>query len=94
MVPLADLWLPIVVSAAVVFVASSVMHMCLKYHAGDVRPLPAQDDVQSALRPFNIPPGDYMLPCAKDMKEYGSPEFTERFRKGPVALITVLCCRR
>jgi hypothetical protein len=32
MVPLAALWLPIVVSAVIVFVASSIMHMLLPYH--------------------------------------------------------------
>ena len=40
MVPLASLWLPIVLSAVIVFVASSIMHMALKYHQGDYRKLP------------------------------------------------------
>jgi len=40
MVPLAALWLPILLSAIIVFVASSVMHMLLPYHRSDYRQLP------------------------------------------------------
>jgi hypothetical protein len=32
MTPLSALWLPIVLSAVIVFVASSIMHMVLPYH--------------------------------------------------------------
>src|SRR5205823_8421955 len=35
MAPLSALWLPIVLSAVIVFVASSIMHMLLPYHKGD-----------------------------------------------------------
>ena len=34
-VPLTALWLPILLSAVVVFLASSVLHMVLKYHFKD-----------------------------------------------------------
>ena len=40
MVPLTDLWLPILLSAILVFVASSVMHMLLTYHRSDYRQTP------------------------------------------------------
>lgn len=90
MVPVLDLWLPILLSAVFVFIASSVIHMFLKYHAGDVSKVPGQDDVMNALRPFAIPPGDYMLPRCDSMKEMGSPEFTEKMKKGPVVIMTVL----
>ena len=45
MVPLAALWLPILLSAVIVFVASSLMHMLLKYHQGDYRQLPDEDKI-------------------------------------------------
>ena len=35
MMPLSALWLPIVLSAVIVFVASSIMHTLLPYHRGD-----------------------------------------------------------
>jgi len=48
MVPLTTLWLPILVSAVVVFVASSIMHMVLAYHKSDYRRLPDEERVRSA----------------------------------------------
>ena len=42
MVPVTSLWLPIVLSGVLVFVASSLIHMVLGYHKGDYRALPAQ----------------------------------------------------
>ena len=40
MVALTSLWLPVVVSAVLVFVASSVVHMVLGYHNTDYSKLP------------------------------------------------------
>jgi hypothetical protein len=90
MVAISQLWLPILVSSVLVFVVSSIIHMVLPYHKGDFRAVPAQDDVQEALRKFNIPPGDYMLPRATSMNDMKSPEFLEKLKKGPVAVMTVL----
>lgn len=90
MVPITELWLPILVSAVVVFVASSVIHMVIGYHAGDFRSVPNEDRVQEALRPFNLPPGDYMLPRPASMKAMNDPAFQDKLKKGPVAIMTVL----
>lgn len=86
---LATLWAPILLSAVLVFVVSSLIHMVFKYHANDYRKLTDQDAVQQALRPFNIPPGDYMLPRADSMKCMKDPEFVEKLNKGPVMAMTV-----
>ena len=75
MVPVMSLWLPIVVAAVIVFVASSIIHMVLPYHKGDAKTLPKQDEIMDALRPFNIAPGDYVLPHCNSMKEMNAPEF-------------------
>ena len=40
MVPLVDLWLPILLSAVLVFVASSILHMVIPIHRGDFGKLP------------------------------------------------------
>lgn len=90
MVSLSALWLPILVSAVVVFVISSLVHMALRYHANDFRKLPDEDGVMNALRPFAVPPGEYMFPRAGSMKEMGTPEYAAKHKAGPVALITVL----
>jgi hypothetical protein len=89
MVPLTSLWLPVLLSAVFVFVASSILHMVLPVHKGDYRKLPAEDAVMDALRKFQIPPGDYLVPCVGSPKELNSPAFVEKMTKGPVAVMTV-----
>jgi hypothetical protein len=89
MVTLLSLWAPILAAAVLVFVASSVMHMLLKYHSSDHGKLDRQDEVGDALRAFDIPPGDYFLPNMCDHK-MDSPEFKAAFEKGPVMLMTVM----
>jgi len=89
MVSIASLWLPIVLSAVIVFVASSVIHMVLGYHKNDLLRLPKEDEVMAALRPFNIPPGDYGMPKPTSMKDMGSPAFDEKMKRGPVAFMTI-----
>lgn len=86
MVSVASLWLPVLLSAVLVFLASSLFHMILKYHQSDAGPLPDEEKVADALRPLRIPPGDYSLPYGAGP---GSPELIERFKQGPVAIITV-----
>src|SRR5205809_192263 len=90
MVPLTALWLPILISAVFVFVASSILHMVLPFHRSDYRKLPAEDETMAALRKFNIPPGDYLVPCAGTPKNMSNPEFLEKMNKGPVLHMTVL----
>src|SRR5512147_1459488 len=90
MVPVLSLWLPILLSAVVVFLLSSLLHMVLSYHNNDYLGLPNEQAVLDALRPFNIPPGDYMFPHAHGMKEAGTAEFKEKWARGPVGLMTVV----
>lgn len=90
MISIASLWLPILVSAAVVFIASSVIHMMTPLHKGDYATVPNQDEVMKALRPFGIPAGDYMMPRAGSMKDMQSPDFLEKQKQGPVLVMTVM----
>jgi hypothetical protein len=90
MVSVTELWLPILLSAVFVFIASSVIHMVLGYHKGDYRKVPDESGVADALRRFNIPPGDYCLPRADSMADMKNPAFVEKINKGPVLLMTVL----
>ena len=90
MVPLSSLWIPIVVSAVIVFFASVVVHMVLPIHRNDLLSLPKEDEVMNALRPFNIPPGDYAMPRAGSPAAMRDPAFIARMTKGPVAHMTVL----
>jgi hypothetical protein len=90
MVPIFSLWLPILLAAVLVFLVSSIIHMVLPYHRTDLARLPDEGGVMDALGKFNIPPGDYQMPCPGGPKGMRSPEFTEKMKKGPVALITVM----
>jgi hypothetical protein len=57
MVPITALWLPILLSAVIVFVASSILHMVLPYHKSDYRKLPEEDKVMDALRAAGVTAG-------------------------------------
>lgn len=89
MVPLASLWVPILVSAVIVFVASSIIHMALPYHRNDLRRVPGEDAALDAIRRLNLAPGDYGMPRPDSMSEMRSPEFVERMTRGPVVFMTV-----
>ncbi len=88
MVTLDMLWLPIIVSSVIVFIASSIIHMAPLWHKNDYPKFEKQDEVMDALRPLNIPPGEYMIPRADSNKEMNSPEFIEKAKKGPVMILT------
>src|SRR5260370_11638843 len=88
MVPIHLLWIPILLSAVIVFVASSIMHMVLPYHRSDYKELPDEDNVLAKLRTAGVKRGVYMFPfCThKDMK---SPAIAEKQKQGPVGTMTV-----
>ena len=52
MVFISQLWLPILVSAVLVFIASSLVHTVLPYHKSDMGQVPNEDDVLEALGPL------------------------------------------
>ena len=83
-----DLWLPIIVSGAVMFVASSAIWMFVRWHNSDYRPAGDEDAVRSALR--GSEPGFYLLPYCMDPAEFKRPEIRQKFEEGPLAYITVV----
>lgn len=88
--PFGSLWIPVLASAAVVFVVSSILHMALRYHRADHKQLPGEDAIREALGKQKPAPGLYMTPYCKDMKEMSEPATKEKFEKGPIAIVTVL----
>lgn len=90
MVPITALWLPILLSAVIVFVASSILHMVIPYHKSDYRKLPEEDKVRDTLRAVNVTPGrTYHFPYTTH-KEMKSPEAVEKFKRGPIGLLTII----
>jgi hypothetical protein len=88
MVALTALWLPILLSAIIVFGASSIIHMLLPYHRSEYHQLPDEDKLLAALRSAGLKRALYVFPfCThKDMK---SPAILEKFKQGPVGMLTV-----
>ena len=83
------LWLPIMLSSAIVFIVSSIIHMLSPWHKSDYPRLSNEEKVLDALRPLDIPPGKYMMPRPSSREEMRSPEFAEKMKKGPVVLLSV-----
>ncbi len=90
MTGLTALWLPILLSAVIVFVASSVIHMASPWHKSDYLRVPNEDRAMDTLRTLSIPPGDYMMPRPETREDLRSPAFLEKMKKGPVMMFTVM----
>ena len=89
MVSLTSLWIPILLSAVIVFAASSIIHMLLPYHRSDLRKIRNEDEAMDALRRLDIPPGDYAAPHAGSPAGMKDPEFVEKMKRGPIVLMTI-----
>jgi hypothetical protein len=90
MVSLAQLWLPIVLAAVLVFAASSVIHMVFKWHNADYRKLDNEDAVRAAIRSSNVTPGQYIFPNCADPKDMRKPEMVQKFTEGPNGMLVVM----
>lgn len=86
---IAEFWLPILVSAAAVFVASSLLWAILPWHRNDYAALPDEDAAQAGLG-AELAPGLYALPCAPTKAAMEKAEVKARIERGPMALVTVL----
>ncbi|NDU93153.1 MAG: hypothetical protein G3I10_11230 [Ferrovum sp.] len=87
MTSLAHLWLPILLSAVGVFIASSILHMLLKFwHMPDYHGFSNENEVAAAIRKGNPTPGLYSVPFCK-MEDMKKPETCEKFKQGPVAFM-------
>jgi len=84
-VTLPMLWLPIVVSAVIVWIGSSVIWMGLKYENVEWRQVPGEDNLLEALRKLNLPvPGQYVFP---HMMGQGADLVAKKMEEGPVGVL-------
>src|SRR3954451_1315440 len=90
MVSLGSLWLPILISAVLVFLTSSILHMVLRYHQRDYSRLPNEDAVRSAIRSGSPPPAQYLIPYCPSPKDMQTPEMKQKYTEGPVVVMNVL----
>lgn len=90
MVGLVVLWLPILLAAAIVFIVSSIINTVSPWHKNDYPKMENEDKVMDALRPLNIPAGDYMVPRPDSLKDMRSPAYLNKLKSGPKVIMTVL----
>ena len=87
---LAELWLPILLSAVALFVASFVSWMVLQLHRDDWRKIEREDEFLEAVRGAGLPTGNYMFPYCGTSAEMRSEEFQRKYDAGPRGVMTVL----
>jgi hypothetical protein len=83
-----SLWLPILVSAIFVFIASAAVWMAMPWHKSDFRKTGDENAARAALK--GAAPGQYMLPYCVDPKGLEDPGMKQKFIDGPIAYIMVV----
>ena len=86
---LLSLWLPIIVSAVVLFFASFLSWMVVQLHKQDWLKLENEDEFLNAAREVGLKPGNYMFPGVTSSKEMKSEEYQKKMEQGPCGVITV-----
>lgn len=85
---LTALWLPIVVSAVIVFVASAIIWMASPLHKHDYKnPGDKEDAILNFLRSSSFAPGVYYVPWCQGKEKAA---VAEKMKAGPWAMITVM----
>lgn len=79
----------ILVAAVGVFVASSLIHMVLKWHNSGYLSFGNEAEVLAAIGKGKPAPGQYVLPYCADMKQMQSPEMQKKFIDGPVGIVFI-----
>lgn len=90
MVTIGSLWLAILLSGVIVWVASALIWTVLPYHKSDFKKLPNEEAARNALKPQNLAPGQYNILYLSSMAEFKKPEVIKKMEEGPVGFITIL----
>jgi hypothetical protein len=89
-VSLLQLWMPIVLGTFLCWIASALIHMVVKHHNSDYQRLTNEDEVMDAVRNGSPSLGLHTFPFCIDMKEMNDEGVQQRYKNGPVGLLTVL----
>lgn len=81
MVAWSELFVPIALAVVLVFFASSVIHMVVKWHQPDYRKLPDEAAARMAMK--GLPPGEYIVPHCLDPKQMAEPEMKRKIEEEP-----------
>ncbi|MFZ4573800.1 MAG: hypothetical protein ACOYN0_05340 [Phycisphaerales bacterium] len=83
------LWLPILLSAAAVWIVSAVVWMALPHHKGDFIGLPDEDGFMEFMRKSGIKPGNYVFPDARDPAARKLEKVQKAWEHGPVGHLSL-----
>ena len=83
------LWLPILLSSVLVFVASFIMQMVLPHHKSDFAGIADEDGFSSAIRDLGIGRGQYSFPHAASPEEMKQAAWQEKANAGPVGILII-----
>ena len=86
---LIPLWLPILLSAAAVWIASALVWMALPLHKQDFIGLPDEDAFMNFIRTSGIKPGNYAFPDSRDREVMKSEKVQEAWKEGPLGHLSV-----
>jgi hypothetical protein len=93
-VPLSSLWLPILIAAVLVWIASALFWTVGPHHRHEFAPLPDEDRVLAALRAAGVMPGHYFFPHGGSPEQMKDPEYQKKLDAGPVCVLTVTTAER
>jgi hypothetical protein len=86
---LLPLWLPILLSAAAVWIVSAIVWMALPHHKGDFIGLPDEDGFMDHIRKSGIKPGNYGFPDSRGRAAMQSEKVQKAWQEGPVGHLSV-----
>ncbi len=86
---LIPLWLPILLSAVVVWIVSAVVWMALPHHKRDFIRLPDEDGFMDYVRKSGIPPGNYVFPDFRGREAMKSEKVEKALNDGPVGHLSL-----
>lgn len=92
-VSLPMLWLPIVLSAVIVMVGSTVIWMFLKYENAEWKAIPGEDQLRDMVRKLNLAaPGQYLFPHM--MGSADAQTAMKKWEEGPNGVLLLIKPRK
>ncbi|UCF19214.1 MAG: hypothetical protein JSU87_15005 [Gemmatimonadota bacterium] len=88
-VSLVSLWLPILLSAVIVFFAAFVAWTVLPHHRSDWAPVPNDDTLLQAIRSLGLERGQYVFPKAMTPEGAKDPDAKKKLEEGPVGSLII-----
>ena len=90
MVSFSSLWIPILVSAVLCFIMSSLIHIVFKWHKKDNEALPKESELLQHMRDAGVGPGSYAFPFPAEGQSWNDPDMAQKFAQGPAGFMRIL----